>query len=135
MIRGPTEFIIGEKTGTAILEDEMAKLDACRILSFDVDKWGRSTCYDDMTGDVLSPELAAEARKLEVKYFKNMTVYDIMSRAEFKRPGRGKLIKGGGLMSTTATRPSQTSEAVLSGKSSPPVWMRRCTPALLRWKR
>ena len=72
VIRRPIEFLIGENTGAAILETEMAKLDACRILSIDVDKWGRTTCYDDMSGDVLSPELVAEARKLDFKYLKNM---------------------------------------------------------------
>ena len=63
---GPIEFVIGEKTGAAMLEIEVAKLEACWILSLDVDKWGRTTCYDDMTGAVLMPELVAEARKLEV---------------------------------------------------------------------
>ena len=47
-----------------------------------------------MSGDVLSPELVAEAPRWEASYLKNMKVYDIMSRAEFKRQGRGKLIKG-----------------------------------------
>ena len=55
VIRGPIELVIGENTGAVILETEKAKLDACRILSLDVDKWGRTTCYDDMHGDVLSP--------------------------------------------------------------------------------
>ena len=38
VIRGPFEFTIGENTGTVIPETEMAKLEACRILSLDVDK-------------------------------------------------------------------------------------------------
>ena len=37
VIRGSIEFIIGEKTGAPILEDEMAKLDACRMISLDVE--------------------------------------------------------------------------------------------------
>ena len=40
MIRRPMECIIGENTGAAILESEMAKLDACRMI----------TCYDDRDG-------------------------------------------------------------------------------------
>ena len=66
VIRGPIEFVIGENTGAAILETGMSKLDACKIISLDVDKWGRTTCYDDTSGDLLSPKLVAEARKLEV---------------------------------------------------------------------
>ena len=131
----PIEFVIGENTGAAILEAEMAKLDACRILSLDVDKWGRTTCYDDMSGDVLSPELVAEARKLEVKCLKNMKVYDIMSRAEFTRQGRGKLIKVRWLdvNKGDSTKPDIISRYV--GKESPPALMRRCSPILLRWER
>ena len=41
-----------------------------------------------------SPELVAEAQKLVVEYLKNMKVYGTMSRTEFKRRGRRKLIKG-----------------------------------------
>ena len=57
-------------------------------------KMGRTACYDDMSGDALSPELVAEARKLEFEYLKNMKACDTTSRAEFKRRGRGKLIQG-----------------------------------------
>ena len=38
--------------------------------------------------------LVKKARALEVEYLKRMKVYDVMRRAEFKRNGRGKLIKG-----------------------------------------
>ena len=47
-----------------------------------------------MSGDDLDTALVKEARALEVEYLKRMKVYDVMSRAEFKRNGRGKLIKG-----------------------------------------
>ena len=66
IIRGTIEIIIDDNTGAAILETEMDKLDACRILSLDFDKSGRTTCYDAMSGDALSLEIVAEARKLEV---------------------------------------------------------------------
>jgi hypothetical protein len=77
-----------------MLENEMLKLEENTLLSVEVDKWGGITCYDDMSGDILDHTLVAAARKLEVEYLKRMKVYDVVSRKEFKRLGRGKLIKG-----------------------------------------
>ena len=55
---------------------------------------GSTACYDDMCGDYLDTALVKEARALEVEYITRMKVYDVVSRAEFKRNRRGKLIKG-----------------------------------------
>ena len=64
------------------------------LLSLNVDKWGATTCYDDMSGDVLKSELVQEARALEIEYLKKMKVYDIVSRKEVLRSGKAEIIKG-----------------------------------------
>ena len=43
------------------------KLDSCRLMSLDVDKWGSLACYDDMTGYSLDPALVQAARALKVE--------------------------------------------------------------------
>ena len=40
-LQGPIQFTVGVNSGEKIMIDEMAKLEACRLLSLDVDKWGR----------------------------------------------------------------------------------------------
>ena len=85
--------MVGANSGEKIMIDEMAKLEACRLLSLDVDKWGAWTCYDDVGGDLLDPALFQATRELEIDCLKKMNVYDIVSRKEVKKSGRGKLIK------------------------------------------
>ena len=87
-------FTVGPNLGADILEREMKKLETCRLVSLDVDQWGTTACYDDMSGDYLDTALVKEARALEVEYIKRMKVYDVVSRAEFKRNRSGKLING-----------------------------------------
>ena len=94
IISGPIQFTVGENIGSRMLEEEMHKIDNKRLLSIEIDKWGVTTCYDDMSGDMLDPALVEKARQLEVEYLKKMKVYDVMSRQEFKKRGQGKLIKG-----------------------------------------
>ena len=54
----------------------------------------RAHVFDDVSGDLLDSALVKEARALEVEYLKKMEVYDVVSRKEMKKSGRGKLIKG-----------------------------------------
>ena len=94
MVDGPVQFTVGASTGAQFLENEMARIEGCRLLSLDMDKWGKITCYDDTSADILGPELVREARALEVEYLTRIKVYDVISRTEMKKSGRGKLIKG-----------------------------------------
>ena len=64
------------------------------MCTLDVDKWGTTVRHDDMSGDLLDPELVQAARALEVEYLKKMGVYDIVSWAESKKAKREKFIKG-----------------------------------------
>ena len=51
-------------------------------------------CYDDVSGDLLPPELVRAARDLEVEYLKRMNVYEVVPRSQVRESGKGKLIKG-----------------------------------------
>ena len=94
VLEWPIQFVTGENVWNKLLVEEMSKIGPGTVFSLDVDRWGDTSCYDDVSGDVLKVELVREARALEVEYLKRMKVYDIVSRAEMKRSGRGKLIKG-----------------------------------------
>ena len=56
-----------------------------------MDKWGKITCYDDTSGDILDPKLVQEARMLEVEYLTRMKVYDVLSRKAMKQSGKGEI--------------------------------------------
>ena len=43
LVDGPIQFTVGPNTGAQILESEMSRLAGCRVLSPDMDKWGRVT--------------------------------------------------------------------------------------------
>ena len=62
IIQGPIQFVVGSNKGAQVLEDNMLKLESCRLMSLDVDKWEALACYDDMTGNSLDPALAQAAR-------------------------------------------------------------------------
>ena len=47
---------------------------------------------EDVSGAYLDPVLVAEARKVEMKFFEDMKVYDRVDRAEMQRRG-GNIIK------------------------------------------
>ena len=94
IVQGPIPFTVGDTSGQKIMIDEMAKLEACRLLSLDIDKWSAWTCYDDVSGDRIDPALVQAARELEIDYLKNLSAYDIVSRKEMKKSGQGKRIKG-----------------------------------------
>ena len=68
VVKGPIQFTVGISSGEHIMIDEMAKLEACRLLSLDVDKWGAWTSYDDVSGDRLDPALVHAAGDLEIEY-------------------------------------------------------------------
>ena len=85
LVDGPVQFTVGANTGAQLLENEMTRLEGCRLLSLDMDKWGKITCYDDTSGDILDPKLVQEARALEVDYFTRTKVYDLVSRTEMKQ--------------------------------------------------
>ena len=53
---------------------------------------GVEEAVDDVSGAYLNPELVAEARKLEMKFFNDMRVYDRVSRAEMQER-QGKDLK------------------------------------------
>ena len=57
ILKGPIQFKVGENVGSKLLEPEMPKIMPGTLLSLNVDKWGATTCYDDMSGDVLKSEL------------------------------------------------------------------------------
>ena len=46
---------------------------------------GELAAYDDLSGDVLDPELMKRARREEIEYFKDMGVYDKVEIAEAHR--------------------------------------------------
>ena len=94
LVDGPIQFTVGPNVGVQILNTEMSRLEGCRLLSLDMDKWGTITCYDDTSGDALDPKLVQEARMLEVEYLTRMKVYDVLSREAMKQSGKGKPIKG-----------------------------------------
>ena len=94
IIQGPIQIVVGKNNGAQVLEDDMLKLESCRLMSLDVDKWGALACYGDMTGDSLDPGLVQAARALDDECLKKMKVYAVVSRCEFKKLHRGKLIKG-----------------------------------------
>ena len=81
---------MGPNVGVQILSTEMSRVEGCRLLSLDMDKWGKVTCYDDTSGDALDPKLVQEARMLEVEDLTRMKVYDVVSRKAMKESGKGK---------------------------------------------
>ena len=51
-------------------------------------------CTDDVSGAPLIEKLVVAARTLEMKFFTDMKVYDIVTKAESIKTGKGKVIKG-----------------------------------------
>ena len=51
------------------------------------------TCYGDVSGDSLVPALVQDVRVPNMDHVKSLKVYDVVSRTEMKKSGRGKLIK------------------------------------------
>ena len=92
LVDGPIQFTVSVDTGARFLESEMTRIEGCKLLSLDIDKWGKTTCYDDTSGDALDPKLVQKARALEVEYLTRMKMYDVVSRQATKKSGRGKLI-------------------------------------------
>ena len=39
LVDGPIQFTVGPNIGVQILGNEMSRLEGCRLLSFDMDKW------------------------------------------------------------------------------------------------
>ena len=42
LVDGPVQFTVGANTGAQLLDNEMTRLEGCRLLSLDMDKWERS---------------------------------------------------------------------------------------------
>ena len=40
LVDGPVQFTVGANPGAQLLENEMTRLEGCRIFSLDMDKWG-----------------------------------------------------------------------------------------------
>ena len=59
-----------------------------------MDKWGKITCYDDTSGDVLDPRLVQEAQMFEVECLTRMKVYDVVSRKAMKQSGKRQAHQG-----------------------------------------
>lgn len=54
--------------------------------------WAECTAWDDVSGLPLDPQRVAEARRLEMDYYKIMEVYDKVPLSEFwEKTGRGPL--------------------------------------------
>ena len=128
LVDGPIQFTVGPNVGVEILNTEMSRLEGCRLLSLDMDKWGKLTCYDDTSGDALDSKLVQEARMLEVEYLTRMKVYDVVSRKTMKESGRGKLIKGRWLDVNKGDSSLSTFAAGTSGRSLQQAWMHHCMP-------
>ena len=92
--RGPIQFSIGANIGATTLIEQLEEIEAKMLSSLTRDQWGKVTCHDDVSGDILNAELVQAARDLEVDYFKRMRVYDVVPRADVRKSGKGKLIKG-----------------------------------------
>ena len=69
--------------GEVLLKGELAAL---------MIEGGIEYASDDVSGAHLQPELVHEARKVEMKFFEDMTVYERVDRSEMLRRG-GKIIK------------------------------------------
>ena len=53
-----------------------------------------TTCTHDVSGAPLNVKTVEAARALEMEFFQKMRVYDIVSQAEARKSGKGKVIKG-----------------------------------------
>ena len=73
---------------------QMDEIETKLLGSLTTDQWGKVTCYDDVSGDLISPDLVQAARELEVEYLKKMRVYEVVPRSVIRQSGKGKLIKG-----------------------------------------
>ena len=96
LVGGPIQFTVGPNIGAHLLESEMSRLEGCRLLSPDMDKWARTTCYVDTGGDFLDPKLVQDGRMLEVEYLTRMEAYDVVSHKAMKQSGKGKSSRADG---------------------------------------
>ena len=96
IIQGPLQFTTGVNIGAITLEEQMGEIEnrILRLGSLTTDQWGKFTCRDDVSGDIIDPTLVQAARELEVEYLKRMRVYEVVPRTEIYKSGHGKAIKG-----------------------------------------
>ena len=78
-------FHTGDNTGAELLIEHMKAL---------ITRDGRTSCVDDTSGEVLDEAGVRAARALEMDFFHKMGVYDLVTREEAVRSGKGKIIKG-----------------------------------------
>ena len=93
--------------------------------------------YDDISGKVLDGKLVEEAKQLELRYFRDMKVYDYVDRREIQATG-GKLIGTKWVITNKGDAGSPDIRARLVGKefrteaddslyaSTPPLEALRC---------
>ena len=78
IIRGPLQFTTGANVGATTLLEQMEEIETKitrRLSSLTTDQWGKVTCHDDVSGDILDSELVQAARDLEVEYLKKTRMY------------------------------------------------------------
>ena len=95
--QGPLQFTTGVNVGANTLVERMEEIEnriSQRLSSLTTDQWGKVTCRDDVSGDILDSGLVQAARDLEVEYLKRMRVYEVMPRTEIYQSGKWKAIKG-----------------------------------------
>ena len=83
-----------DRSGETILLDQLNALYV---------QHGIDAASDDVTGAWLDPALFREARAVEMKFFSDMGVYEIVPRSEQLETG-GKIIGPSGSMSTKVIR-------------------------------
>ena len=94
VVRGPIQFSIGANIGATTLVEQLEELEIKMLSSLTKDQWGKVTCYDDVSGDLIKSELVQAARDLEVDSLKRMRVYEVVPRSVVRESGKGKLING-----------------------------------------
>ena len=84
----------GASIGATTLTEQLESLETKMPGSLTKAQRGKVTCHNDVSGDGLKSELVQAARDLEVDYLKRMKVYEVVPRADARKSGKGKLIKG-----------------------------------------
>ena len=97
IIQGPLRFTTGVNIGATTLVEQMEEIKnriSRRLGSLTNDQWGKVTCRDDVSGDIIDSTLVQASRELEVEYLKRMRVYEVVLRTEIHKSGKGTAIKG-----------------------------------------
>ena len=66
LIRGTVDLSVGANVGAVTLKEQMIYFENDMLGSLTTGQWGKATCYENVSGDLLSPEFVGAARDLEV---------------------------------------------------------------------